>query len=85
MNLQDYLQAEAARIIRHGFGDLTAPLAEGEHVAEKRVCPHTGCPWELPTRWQIGSTTTRQMGLLELDAIAQAHLEEHALASWARG
>lgn len=83
VNIHDHLQGEVARIVREGFGDMNAPLAEGEQIVEKRICPHVGCAWELPMRWQRGTTTTRQRGLLEFDRLAQAHLEEHVASNWA--
>ena len=85
MDVHAWIQDRAAHIVRHGFGDLTAPLAAGEHIVEKRICPHTGCSWELPMRWERGSATTRQRGLIELDQLAQAHLEEHVAENWAQG
>ncbi|WP_280186266.1 MULTISPECIES: hypothetical protein [Nocardia] len=82
--LNEHIARAAAEQIRHGFGDLTAPLAEGEYVHSAKTCPHEGCDWMLPMEWrnERNAQTTRLRGLLEADALAQGHLEEHALANW---
>lgn len=75
----------AAAQIRNGFGDLTAPLAEGEFLHRAGTCPVSDeCDWLLPMEWRNERTgqTTRLRGLVEVDALAQAHLETHMLANW---
>lgn len=68
--------------VNTGFGDLTAPLAEGEHITYGMTCNHRGCDWTMPIEWRQGGTTTRLRGYGEANALGRAHLEEHQLADW---
>lgn len=74
--------AEAAALqIRHGFGNPNADLAEHEYLHRVIECPHSECDWQLSMEWldKRNNRTTRLRGVIEANALAQAHLEEHAL------
>jgi hypothetical protein len=86
-DLHDYINQAAADMVRHGFGDLDAPLQPGEYVHSAKGCPHAGCDWLLPMEWRHDKVlgATRLRGLVEMDRLAQAHLEEHVAENWNEG
>lgn len=82
--LDELLGQIVAAQVRNGFGDLGAPLAEGEQVHAANACPHGQCDWLLPVEWRRGAQTTRLRGINETDRLIQAHLEQHVVENWNR-
>ncbi len=69
-----------ARVMRTGYGDPTAPLADGERVHARILCPFdelhdVECDWSLVIEW-VGPTgmATRYVGMIEQDRLAREHL-----------
>jgi hypothetical protein len=77
VNLAYRIADLAARQLRDGFGDVSAPLDAGEYVRARLECPHRGCDWTLVVEWRRGADVTRLRGTAETDRLAGDHLETH--------
>ncbi|QAU06523.1 hypothetical protein SEA_WILLIAMBOONE_1 [Gordonia phage WilliamBoone] len=71
-----WLGTHVGRLRKQGFGNLGAPLSEGEYVSVVRTCSIDKCEWTIEEEWRWGPNITRLRGLSDMEAAARQHLRE---------